>query len=151
MGTPYYIAPEIEQYVFKGIPVNIKFDIFQIGCIFVQFLIILQENYHKNIYKNLFVCPINGKFIEEKRYNYSEYFVEDLFLIREILVAIGIKPNLIESYIDIISHMINPNPEELMSGLMQIRTTTIRLSNNGKTGNNNNSLTVLPNAGGNGL
>jgi serine/threonine protein kinase len=165
IGTKAYMSPEIlNETSFNNLLLaNIKMDIFSLGCMFFEFLIILSSSINKHIYDGFYICPytINKRisFKDRHRVNYSKYFAEDLDTIREILVAIGIKSNLIELYISVISRMINPNPEErysnteeLMIDLMSIRENTTRPSNNGKNGKKiNNSLTVLQNAGSNGL
>ena len=112
IGTQLYMPPEIEHHIILKKPVNIKFDIFSLGCMFFQFLIVLEEEYNKNIFKNLFVCPLIDIFDEDKRLNYKKYFNGDLEDIESLLKSIGTDNILIEKIILIITQMINPDPNK---------------------------------------
>jgi serine/threonine protein kinase len=109
IGTLKYMIPKmVYNYYHKKFTklfrINESIDIFSLGCMFYEFLIILKKPYPSNIYDNLFVCPLNGNL--EKRANYKIYFENDIIKLKQIF---NNKQNTI---IDIIHKMVNPHTKE---------------------------------------
>ena len=103
-GTDQYIDNLMYKKYYK---VSISSDIFSLGCMFYEFIIILYSNYDQKIYLKLFVCPLPGNPDDRKQYN-TENYEKDLNTIKDILLSLKINNNNKNDIIKIFGFMINP-------------------------------------------
>lgn len=117
-GTLKYMIPKMvynylnernKRIKKKKFKIDGSIDIFSLGCMFYEFLIIYKLEVYENFFENIFVCPHEGNL--QKRANYKNYFNEDIIKLgRLIYDEVSIISNL--GIIDILSKMVNPNTNE---------------------------------------
>ncbi len=145
-GTPEYVSPEIwlskvNNNLFE---VSQKNDFFSLGCMFIEFLIILHDGFYNNKYNNLYVCPYNMMETQlsgnkyKMRLKYYKYFVDDLEKYKKIIEILRNDKDTINNILFIIRHLVNPDMEDRFLSCDTIIYYLKKLKN-GNNSNNNNS------------
>ena len=124
-GTPSYTAPELYC---KNNMVSPSSDIFSLGCMFYQFLLILYFSYNSGIFNNLFVCP----------YAIRDYFLYNIYVVRADYNEVQYEADI--QYMKGLLNNINPNNDNnntiILNIIKKMIYYSIEIKNKNKNKNN---------------